>query len=139
MKKLKFLFLVFLLFFFSANNSIAQDQELVDSLEMALINTEVDTIKVKLLTRLGLEYGKSDPDKKMEYGLKAKKLSEKINFKMGVLQTYKLIARAYDTKGELDKAMEIDHNRMETARQLGNKDEIARVFNSIGENFRKRG
>ena len=139
MKRLHLLLLAFLLFFFSANITIAQDRDLVDSLEIALLNTEVDTIKVKLLTKLGFEYGMSDPDKKFDYGLKAKELSEKIDYKIGVLHALSMIAQVYDTKGELDKAMEIYQKAMENAKQLNWKFEIARTFNAIGNNYLTQG
>ncbi|MBL4716168.1 MAG: hypothetical protein COC01_01195, partial [Bacteroidetes bacterium] len=139
MKKLNFLILAFLLFFFSVVSSTAQDRDLVDSLEVELMNMEVDTIKVKLLTKLGIEYGKSDPDKRLEYGLKAKELSEKIGYRRGILGAFKIIAQAHDIKGELDEAMEIHQARMKIAREINRKDEIASTFNSIGENYRERG
>ncbi|PCH69612.1 MAG: hypothetical protein COC01_01190 [Bacteroidetes bacterium] len=139
MKKLIFLFLAFFLFFLSVHTSIAQDRDLVDSLEVALLNTEVDTIKVRLLVKLGVEYGKSDPDKRLEYGLKAKELAEKTGYTFGVLYAFKIIAQVYTTKGELDKAMEIHQERMKISRQLNKTDEIIGSYNSIGENYRQRG
>ena len=113
----------------------AQDKKKIDSLEIELTNVEVDTIKVKLLEKLGYEYGKSDLDKKLDYGLKTKKLSEKIDYKIGVLHALSMIAQVYDTKGELEKAMEIHQKVMEIAKQLNWKFEIARAFNSIGNNY----
>jgi hypothetical protein len=99
---LRFFILIVLLT--SVSFSTAQSN-VIDSLQRLLKNSEDDSSKVLLLNDLLGKYSMSDPDKAMEYGMKAISLSEKLNYARGLGNSYNNVALIYINKGEFGTSL----------------------------------
>src|SRR5687768_11061591 len=82
----------------------AQDQRELDSLLNEMKNVKEDTNQVNLLNHLASYYTFSDPQKSFEYSSKALLLSEKLNSKKHIIQSYQNLSTYYGNTGKLDTA-----------------------------------
>ena len=87
----------------------------IDSLENLLQNhKEEDSIRVNLLNEIASQYQSVDRDKVYEYTKEADRLSDKINFQEGKIESLNLLGIYYATQGEYQKALEYFELVLET-------------------------
>jgi len=72
-------FILFLIFFFSFNNSFSQSKKIIDSLKNRLAIVENDSLKAGLLNELAFQLKQSDPINARDYAEEACLISTKLN------------------------------------------------------------
>ncbi len=94
--------LLLLLFSF---NSFGQTSKSIDELTLELQkNTKQDTLKVVTLLKLSMANAGRNPEKMKQFAIDALLLSEKINFKKGVAESYKLQGASFFSTGDYKNA-----------------------------------
>ncbi len=94
-----------LLFILSIQFSMAQISKNMDDLNIELQkNTKQDTLKVLTLLKLSSANSGLNPEKMKQFALDAMALSEKINFKRGLGESFKLQGASYFSIGDYKNA-----------------------------------
>jgi tetratricopeptide (TPR) repeat protein len=125
--------LIALLFFLSAAHTLnAQDQQLIDSLNLELSRTGHDTLKVDLMNEIGRAYLSSNPDSSLVIALHAKNLAVEKNYVPGKANSLRVMGIAFDNKGEFEKAIEYFAEAQKLFIQVNDASGIAKCFNDIG-------
>ena len=99
----------------------AQDN-ITDSLKQLLSVAKEDTNKVQILIKLGWIYQWDKPDSALMYGLKARQLSQQLNYVDGELEVAFILSEALCAKGNFSKALELDLQAKQLAEKTGKKD-----------------
>ncbi|GAB5466721.1 MAG: hypothetical protein Kapaf2KO_21570 [Candidatus Kapaibacteriales bacterium] len=124
--------ITFVIFAAFPTHAQLQGQALIDSLEAELPKAKGDTNEVKLLKYLGESYKSINPDKGVEYGLKAANLANEIDWKMGQGLSYNAIGLNYVTLSNYPKAIEYYKKVLEINKDIGNETNIAANLANIG-------
>ncbi len=145
--KRKFYFLVFLL---SPLIVFSQDQHKIDSLQnelkrfeshrKELQNTEdklLDTTAVNLLILISKCYRTYDIEKQIELARKALNISESINFKKGIANSFHAFGNAYCEEDSLKQSMEYNRRALEIRLQINDESGICASYNNIGIIYKK--
>ncbi len=109
----------------------AQDKKR-DSLVRLLSVSQKDTSRVMLLLRIADTYETNNQDSSIYYLEKSKKLSEGLNFKMGLYHYYEKSAIVSFTKGNYDLAMKQSNKALEEARVLKDSNLIVGMLYNTG-------
>ncbi len=117
---------------FSASFAQKTNQQYIDSLLLDLPKSKEDTIKVKLLNDLGFEMAKSDPDKTIEYGKEALKLSEKLKYELGKAEAYRIIGLGYNAKSMFSETLDNYLKSLRVFEKINYASGIGRTNLSIG-------
>src|ERR1017187_4999658 len=96
----------------------AQDN-ITDSLKQLLSVAKEDTNKVQILIKLGWAYQWNKPDSAILYGLKARELSQQLNYIDGEIEIAFTLSEALCAKGNFSQALEIDLQAMQLAEKNG--------------------
>ena len=91
----------------------------IDSLKQLLSAAKEDTNKVQILINLASAYQWTKPDSAILYGLKARELSQQINYVDGELEIAFTLSEALSARGNFSKALEIDLQAMQLAEKTG--------------------
>jgi two-component system NarL family sensor kinase len=134
MKRLMFLLLTMLFFV----DSTAQENSRRDSLINQLPKAKNDTNLVHLYYDIGYEYSMNDYEKAKEYYQKAKKLSENLNFKKGLVLYTAYYGNILKIKGEYDSALILDKEAIRISKELDDKLLIAKSYVNTGNVFHYR-
>jgi signal transduction histidine kinase len=111
----------------------AQTKVRIDSLEKALKNhKQEDTLKVKILHQLSVEYTYSDLHKSRDFNDKAIALSEKIKFAYGIAQAQLQNAQIYYSQGNYSKALESCLIALRDFQKQNREGNITDAYNLIG-------
>ncbi|OFX79021.1 MAG: hypothetical protein A2X12_05875 [Bacteroidetes bacterium GWE2_29_8] len=131
------LFLVILLF----NINISYSQKFkIDSLENVLKKyKEDDTNKVNILNDLCWSYGSVQPDKAIEYGERSNIISQRINYKKGIAESYKNIGVVYYRRSDYKKALEYFINCNKYYKEIRDKNGEAKSLNNMGLAYKEIG
>lgn len=113
-------------------NVSAQDQHSVDSLIHRLNMQMEDTARINLLNRIADDIFYVNSDKMIDYAEEALRLSERINYQLGIGQAFMNLGIYYRHKGIYDKAIDYFFNSLEIMEQLNNVNGIARCYNLFG-------
>lgn len=134
MKRLLTFTLLLLLFrpLFAQNSGI-------DSLEKALAKAHDTKERIKLLNILAREYLNRSPQKAIEYGEKACRLSLEANDKRSLANGLNSQGIAYKNMGRLNKALSIQDSAMHIYTSINDSAGIARVHNNIGIIYKEKG
>ncbi|MBA3704440.1 MAG: tetratricopeptide repeat protein [Bacteroidetes bacterium] len=148
MKSIRYLRCVSVCFLCISNFILIAQQSKTDSLQRVLVIAKEDTSKVNVLNALGKEFKNSNPDTAIYFVKEALKLSEKINFKIGIGEAYLWLGTAVSNKGEYNEALKqitkarilfeglLSFSQNEKKRI---KAFLARVFNNTGNIYYKQG
>jgi two-component system NtrC family sensor kinase len=96
----------------------AQDNT-TDSLKQLLSVAKEDTNKVQILFNLGWAYQWNKPDSAIMYGLKARELSQQLNYIDGEIEVAPVLSEALCAKGNFSQALEIDLQAKQLAEKNG--------------------
>ncbi|MBN4049710.1 tetratricopeptide repeat-containing sensor histidine kinase [Bacteroidales bacterium AH-315-N07] len=118
----------------------------VDSLENLLISSSDDTGKVNLLNAISFYLVNINPDKSLDYSIKALELSEKLNYYRGLVTVYNRLGILYRNKGDYSRALDYCFRSLKLKENMDinlstGKDQrsIAISYNSIGNIYIKQG
>jgi tetratricopeptide (TPR) repeat protein len=127
---------LFLWFLFSCNLvnfiSIAQNQKLLDSLNLVYVNTKADTNKIMTLTEIASQYNRNKPDTSIIIAQKAFAWSETIKFKRGMAWAANKIGSAHNGKGNYELSLKFYQQSLNLFEDIKDKRGIATAFNAIG-------
>ena len=123
--------ITFLLFCLYCNFIVsAQNQHHTDSLIIALSNAKDDTTRINILNLLA-DHQNIGNKGTMNYAQKALILSEKINYKIGIVSALYNISTLYRAQYNLVKALEYEQKCLKYRQSWGDSDGIANSFNNI--------
>ena len=108
-----------------------QYQQVIDSLESRLPTVTEDTIKIKLLDRISLNYINVDPDQGIKYGEMALALSSQLKWEQGVALANSALGLNYQYKSDYPKAYEYDMIALKKFEELGDKAHQAHTLNNL--------
>jgi hypothetical protein len=110
-----------------------QGQPLIDSLLTQLPKVKEDTNKVMMLNDLSLTYYSINPDQGLKYGKQGLTLAEKLNWKRGMANSYKVIAGNYGYgKSDYTQALEYSFKSLQQFREIGDSTGTAKILGGIG-------
>ncbi len=118
------------LFFFSL--TISAQQEVVDSLQLAIKDTNVDSAKVKLLLNLSIASRKLNIDQSIIHGQRALDLARSANYTIGIINGLSISAYNLHLQGENDLAIEYLQEAIVLTERTNYKKELPKIFNSLG-------
>ncbi len=111
----------------------------VDSLQQALLLLPDDSVKVMTLLELSRNMMNEDLELMYFYGEKAKQLSEKINYREGIVKGMNSMGISFQMKGETDISLEIFEAAAKVAKDFGLWKLESTMMNNIGVNYYSRG
>ena len=128
-------------FSFAQNkNSSGEHNRGIDSLFSLLKKDKPDTNKVKHSIKLCVEYRNlGHYDNALYYGNSALQLSQQLNFKSGLANSYGCIGIVYKELGKYSDALEHYLKALKIAEELADKTGIARHLGNIGVVYRYQG
>ncbi|GAB3258665.1 hypothetical protein GCM10027347_22150 [Larkinella harenae] len=106
-----------------------------DSLEALLKNSRPDTNRVKLLIETASVYWSSNPPKVKEYAEKARQLSEKLQYPVGVGRSYGNLGIYYWVQGQYQQAIESIKIGLPYLEQENHVQGIASAYHNLGINY----
>lgn len=135
--------LLFLLF--SSKSLLAQDKNLIDSLQNELnkyekhkietgknFNPLMDSSKANILIRLSMAYWNSDPDKALSYAQDGLSISQNSNYQKGVSKAWSSMGIIYRNKGDFKTAMDYLQKSITLSIKNNDKEGTARAYNNMG-------
>jgi tetratricopeptide (TPR) repeat protein len=137
-KKMKKQFYILILFLFHIGPDFGQSV-LLDSLINTLQTTKEDSVKVKILNDLFIEYEFDNRSHAKEYLDQALELSQKINYSKGLASTYTHLGFFAEDAGNYKEAI-IDHETsLKISKILKDEKSIASSYNNLGNIFSQEG
>ncbi len=94
-----------------------------------------DTVRVNLLNQITWKSWGTDPQKNFEYATEALQLSQKINFKKGIANSYREISRYYWSQTEYTKTMDYALLAQEVYKELGDLKGVSWSYGTIGLSY----
>ncbi len=121
--------------------SAASGQELMnkDSLLKLLPAAKEDTGKVLLLINIGQQYESNEPGKAKSYYLLAKKISEKINYPLGVVKYAANYTYVLNMQGLYDSSIIVNLEALKIARKINNPEYLGKTLFNTGTSYRQAG
>jgi two-component system, NarL family, sensor histidine kinase UhpB len=124
-----FLWVFFSAFCFQIGES--QNQRELDSLLNEMKNVREDTVQAELLNHLASYYTFSDPQKSFEYSSKVLILSQKLNAKKQIVQSYQNLSTYYAGAGKFDTARAYIMKSIPLIEELGNKIYLGDAYGNL--------
>ena len=128
------------IFIFLLLSPIFLAAQIPDSLYQLLSKTKEDTNRVKLYNKIGNRYIYSKTDSALYYIDIAKKLSQKLNYSLGLLNYSSNASAVYMQLNKIDTALLICNEGLALAEKIGNKKQaafcngnIANCYNSLNQ------
>ncbi len=109
----------------------SQNQFKIDSLLNTLKTAKEDTNKANELQYLSHTLSLSDPDNSLSYAQQELALSQKLNFKQGIINAYQSIAGFYFEKGNFTNALNYSIKAIPFIEQTNNKLALAESYNHL--------
>ncbi|MFM1932600.1 MAG: hypothetical protein RL226_1903 [Bacteroidota bacterium] len=103
-----------------------------DSLLVALQNHPEDTNKVWLYREVAFELMTTDPDSALFFAQRALQLSEKLDFRDGIIRSLLLNGYCYEYKNNVLNAVEFHNRALALAEATGDADMVCSILNIIG-------
>ena len=126
-------------------SGFSQNQHTIDSLRQKLKKFETynkqagkkakplpDSIRVKILDGIALEYLNFNPDSAMIFASQELSISEKSGFSKGIANACITLGKILHTKGELKQAMEFYQKSLKISKEIGDRSDIAWEYWYIG-------
>ena len=149
MKK-PFIYFIFFCFCFLGAGTCAEvnaQNKKIDSLSVLLSKDKEDTNKINHLNHLSWEFSSQDPDTALVLCKEALRISEKINWQMGIGDSYFHIAWVYNSMGDHSLSLEFNAKALDIldkilstgAPQSSVIDKKSRTLCNIGNVYRVQG
>lgn len=136
--KLKITVFIFL-FCPLVRSQITTHQQYMDSLIGEIKNTPRDSTRVILLENIGYDYSTLNPDKGLEYAIKANKLAKKLGLKKREASTLSVISVNFAAKSEYEKAIDYNKRAITIYNSIDNSMGIAGVNSNQSQIYLKIG
>jgi len=128
MKKIAFALTLICLFF----RVTAQNQKIIDSLELVLKTAKEDTFKIKTLLALANELKSNDPDNSIEFAKQALELSTELNYKKGIGKADIQTGIALINLGAYKESQKYLSRGLEISKSINDGQTAANAYNNIG-------
>ncbi len=112
--------------------SQVSDEDNIDALLLKVSNTTIDTIKVNTLNDLEFSYRFIDSEIGIKYAFKALNLAKKINYNLGISESYAGIGACYAIQNNFDKAIPYLNKALQTAPDKNLK---SKALNGLGVTY----
>lgn len=122
---------LFLLLFVFKGILYSQTEKQIDSLQQVLVDTK-DTARINVILEIAYQYQRVNTDSCLKYAQQARTESEKIKFYHGEALSYKMMASAYQQKGEMPVAEKLAMIAFEKLSLYGTLTEKGDVTNLLG-------
>ncbi|MFP4023980.1 MAG: tetratricopeptide repeat protein [Thiohalospira sp.] len=123
-------FLIFLLASLSTN-IYSNNLNVVDSLYQVLY-TSHDSLKAEILNELSWELRNSNPEKSIEYGLKAMEMAQKYDDDENYIQAHSFVGVAYRILGKYSESLDYYFKGLELAKKYNEKEQEGYSYINIG-------
>lgn len=127
------------LFLFSCSTGFSQGEKyrrVIDSLEKVLKTAKPDTLKVKALSELSVNYSYLNNTKQGHYyGAQALQLAQKLKWNKGLVVSYNSIGIAYSYESDTKKERENTLMALDAALKTGDEKLIAAQYESLGVSY----
>ena len=120
-KILRSIVLLFTLSFIQAANAFQQNQHIIDSLKKAVAIEKVDTNKVKLLLKIGIQYSDIMADTALYYFHEALEIAENIKEKEFIAESLIHSGNSHRQNGSPDLAIEYLERALKISEETGDK------------------
>lgn len=124
-----FLFIIFQLY--HEIGLYSQNPKYVDSL-LSVLQTSKDTQRIIVLNKIGNMLIGTFPDSALKLGNEALSLSEKLNYKRGIISTLVLLGNIKESKSEFVEALKFYNMALAVLKKTNDKKGIMHVFCNIG-------
>jgi two-component system, NarL family, sensor kinase len=119
----------------SCQSLFAQTNLIKDSLLNVLATAKDDSNKVLLLYRIGQETENNNPEEAKAYYRQAKRISERLNYTMGLLKYYSNYTAALRLQARFDSSLTLNKEALRLATDHGNEERIAVVHQNISADY----
>lgn len=116
-------------------NTCAQTDKVKDSLLHLLSVAKEDTAKVQLLIDIGFQYEGSDIPTAGKYYLMAGSLSEKLDYKQGIIKFIANYTYLLNERGQYDSSMIYNKRGVEVAAELNDRTMMGKANTNLGNVF----
>jgi len=116
----------------------AQENRGLDSLLRLLPRAKQDTNLVQLYYDIGYQYSMNDYGNAIQYYQKAKKLSEELGYKKGLILYTAYYGNILKIKGDYDAALVLDKEAIRLSKELSDPIQIAKSYVNAGNVFHYR-
>ncbi len=127
-----FITLFFIILNFNYTYSQVSDKQSINLLLIKLSNTTIDTIKVNTLNDLVFSYRFIDSKIAIKNAFKALNLAQKINYDLGISESYNGIGYCYAIQSNFDKSIPYLNKALQTA---PNKNSKSKALNALGVTY----
>ena len=110
-------------------------QQVTDSVLKVLATSKEDTNKVLLLITIGQNIENNKPEEAKRYYREAKNLSERLNYKMGIIKFYSNYTSALNIQGRYDSSLELNKQAVTIAESFGNNERIAIAQQNLSASY----
>ena len=127
--------------FLMSQRSTAQNevQSKVDSLLNAANKSEIDTLRIKLLSKASFECNYTNPEKGIEYGKSALKIAADMHWDEGIAIASLSICHNYFRKSDFPMSLEFGFQALRAYGKVNDNRGKARANNNIGNIFSQMG
>lgn len=127
------------IFFLLSGKSSGQEVMNLDSLLKVLTTSKDDTNKVLLYINIGQQYESNDIERAKDFYKKAKQLSEKINYKLGVIKYIANYTFILNQQEKYDSSILLNKQAVALAKEIGNQEYLAKSTFNLGSSYRYAG
>ncbi|HEX8516498.1 MAG TPA: tetratricopeptide repeat protein [Bacteroidia bacterium] len=127
--------LLFIALLFIATDSPGQNA-VIDSMKQVLLTAGEDTVKAGTLLELSFKMRTIDPEAGLKYAEEGIKLSEQLNWKIGIAKGYNSKGSNYKARSEYTLALESYQHSLSLYEDLGRKRDIATLLMNVGSVYR---
>ncbi|MCW3093284.1 MAG: tetratricopeptide repeat protein [Ferruginibacter sp.] len=130
-----------LLYFFTVFVSIVSfaQENATDSLQRVVATHNDDSLKVNALISLATAGAQSEPQKAIEYAIKAKELATKVGYKKGLGYAYKWMGIINNYKGKYFEALDYSNKSLNVFESIGDEVGISNLLNNLGYFYGDKG
>lgn len=132
MKHTLFIGIVFL---FVVTKSSSQTLMNLDSLLTEYKSSKIDTTRVLLLINIGQQYEGTNPETAKKYYREAEALSEKLNYKRGILKFISNYGYVLNMQGKYDESLKLNLKSVQISKEMGDSLALAKCFFNTGTSY----
>lgn len=126
-----------LVFWFTVQAGSAQTKR-IDSLQN-LMKSSIDTVRVNVMNKLGVNFRSIDKEKALDYLKKAIEESQKIEYIQGEIQALYSIGLTYGMTGDYVESLDYLNQCLTIARQHQDYERINFIYNAMGIVYKRIG
>lgn len=103
-----------------------------DSLQKALRQMPMDTLRVHALIRLGQQYESNQPDSALHYYTEARNLSEQLHYPAGFARYVANYTAVLNVQGRFDESLKLNLQALDTCKKYGLTQQYVKALSNTG-------